>query len=452
MDDVAALLAAWMVRQRWYATKGRNPRIRIIGTVGLGDAAGDAHSLIHLVIDDAPEPAVLYQVPVVVRATIEPGSSAALIGEAGGGFYYDGPHDPVFAAALLDAIRGDLRLAGDSVNGFGTALGDRGEIVRSRVLGGEQSNTSIVYDMRGGALPFVIAKLFRVLHHGDNPDVTTQAALTQGGSHRAPPLVGYLTATWPDAGRESRTATGHLAFAQEFLPGLDDAWRVALRAAAEGESFADRAYDLGIATAEVHATLAKVLATVPTGPDDVDDALVSMRARLEVASKEVPEIARFVDSITAVYAAAASGDLPRLQRIHGDLHLGQALLAPDRGWVLIDFEGEPLRPMDERSRPDSTLRDIAGMLRSFDYVAGSLAHTDGTDARGWASEARRSYVEGYIASSGFDVRAHRLLLDAFELDKAVYEAVYESRSRPTWVGIPLAAVERLVARSAPMPH
>jgi predicted trehalose synthase len=91
------------------------------------------------------------------------------------------------------------------------------------------------------------------------------------------------------------------------------------------------------------------------------------------------------------------------------------------------------------------------MLRSFDYVAGSLAHTDGTDARDWASEARRSYVDGYVASSGFDVREHRILLDAFELDKAVYEAVYESRSRPGWVGIPLAAVQRLVARSAPLP-
>ncbi len=449
MDDVAAVLAAWMVRQRWYATKGRTPRIRIIGTASLGTATSTAHCVIHLVVDDAPAVPVLYQVPVVVRASVIPGSSAILIGEVRGEYLYDGPHDPVFAAALIDTIAGERSLAGDGVSAAGTALGASGTILRSRVLGGEQSNTSIVYDMEGGPLPFVIAKVFRVLHHGENPDVTTQAALTQGGSHRAPPLVGYLAATWPDPGRETGTATGHLAFAQEFLPGLDDAWRVALRAAAEKESFADRAYDLGIATAEVHATLARVLSTVPAGADDVEDALVSMRARLRVAANEVSGIAQFAGSITAVYAAAASGDLPRLQRIHGDLHLGQALLSPDRGWMLIDFEGEPLRPMDERSRPDSTLRDIAGMLRSFDYVAGSLAHTNGTDARDWASEARRSYVDGYVASSGFDVRAHRILLDAFELDKAVYEAVYESRSRPTWLGIPLAAVERLVARSAP---
>ncbi|WP_345764348.1 maltokinase N-terminal cap-like domain-containing protein [Diaminobutyricibacter sp. McL0608] len=451
MDDVAALLGAWMVRQRWYATKGQTPRIRIIGSVHLGGGSSVALPVIHLVIDDAPDMPVLYQVPVVVRTTPVAGSSAALIGESSGQFFYDGPHDPVFTAALLDAISGERTLTGDDAEAIGTALGGSGRIARSRVLGGEQSNTSIVYDMDGGPLPFVIAKVFRVLHHGENPDVTTQAALTEGGSHRAPPLVGYLAATWPDPGRAGGKATGHLAFAQEFLPGLDDAWRVALRAAAAGEGFADRAYDLGIATAEVHATLARVLSTVPAGPDDVEDALVSMRARLRVASKEVQGIAPFVESITAVYAAAASGDLPRLQRIHGDLHLGQALLAPERGWVLIDFEGEPLRPMDERSRPDSTLRDVAGMLRSFDYVAGSLAQTDGTDARDWASEARRAYVDGYVASSGFDLRTHRLLLDAFELDKAVYEAVYESRSRPNWIGIPLAAVRRLVTRSAPLP-
>ncbi|NEN06616.1 phosphotransferase [Diaminobutyricibacter tongyongensis] len=450
MDDVAALLGAWMMRQRWYATKGRTPRIRIIGTARLGDATDGARSFIHLVVDEAPEVPVLYQVPVVGRAMLVP-DSPALICEAGGEYLYDGPHDPAFTAALLDAISGERAIAGDDVSMVGTAFGASGRVVGSRVLGGEQSNTSIVYDLEGGPLPFVIAKVFRVLHHGENPDVTTQAALTQGGSHRAPPLVGYLTATWPDPGRDSGTATGQLAFAQEFLPGLDDGWRVALRAAVDAESFADRAYDLGIATAEVHATLARVLPATAAGPDDIADALVSMGARLSVATKEVPGVAALAESISAVYSAAAEGDLPPLQRIHGDLHLGQALLSPERGWMLIDFEGEPLRPMDERSRPDSTLRDIAGMLRSFDYVAGALANTDGTDARDWASEARRSYVDGYIASSGFDVRGHRLLLDAFELDKAVYEAVYESRSRPTWVGIPLAAIERLIARSAPMP-
>jgi predicted trehalose synthase len=141
---------------------------------------------------------------------------------------------------------------------------------------------------------------------------------------------------------------------------------------------------------------------------------------------------------------------PTLQRIHGDLHLGQAVQAPELGWVLLDFEGEPLRPMPERSRPDLPLRDVAGMLRSFDYVAGSLAQQDPpVDAAAWASAARNAFLDGYVATSGHDVRTGRALLDAFEVDKAVYEAIYEVRNRPDWLGIPLAAITRLVERSAP---
>lgn len=449
MSAVAACLADWMGRQRWYATKSVAPSPHVIGSIVLGESA-EGRSVTHLVLDEAPSTPVLYQVPVVVRRSRLADADAHLIGEVDGEFLYDGPHDPLFTSALLQTMSAERSLSGTDASCVGTALGASGEIRSSRVLGGEQSNTSIVYDMDGGPLPWVIAKVFRVLHHGENPDVSTQSALTEGGSHRAPPLVGYLSASWPDGAMPSGRATGHLAFAQEFLPGLEDAWRVALRAAADSEDFTERAYDLGAATAEVHATLARVLPTVAAGPSDVDDALVSMHVRLAIAAAEVPGIAEIADRISAVYDAAASRELPRLQRIHGDLHLGQALLSNDRGWVLIDFEGEPLRPMEERLRPDATLRDIAGMLRSFDYVAGSLAHArPGTDAREWASQARHAYVDGYIASSGFDVRAHRLLLDAFELDKAVYEAVYESRSRPSWLGIPLAAITRLVSRSAP---
>ncbi|WP_240347444.1 hypothetical protein [Curtobacterium sp. 24E2] len=99
--------------------------------------------------------------------------------------------------------------------------------------------------------------------------------------------------------------------------------------------------------------------------------------------------------------------------------------------------------------PDVTLRDVAGMLRSFDYVAGALAHdAEPVDAAGWADEARVRFLDGYQRGTGADLRAHRELLDAFELDKAVYEVVYETRNRPDWVGIPLAAVTRLVGRHA----
>jgi predicted trehalose synthase len=135
-----------------------------------------------------------------------------------------------------------------------------------------------------------------------------------------------------------------------------------------------------------------------------------------------------------------------LQRILGDLHLGQVLYAPERGWQFIDFEGEPLRPLAERSLPDATMRDVAGMLRSFDYVAGSLARRDTPiDATGWAADARKAYLDGYASVAGSEVDDFHQLLAAFELDKAVYEIAYEARHRPAWIPIPLAAVQRLLA-------
>ncbi|WFR67127.1 hypothetical protein P9139_00100 [Curtobacterium flaccumfaciens] len=139
-----------------------------------------------------------------------------------------------------------------------------------------------------------------------------------------------------------------------------------------------------------------------------------------------------LDAVRRVYARAEQADWPDLQRIHGDLHLGQVLAAPKpRGWVFLDFEGEPLRPLAERSLPDVTLRDVAGMLRSFDYVAGALAQDlDPVDAGGWAHTARSAFLDGYQRGTGTDLREHRELLDAFELDKAVYEVVYETRDRP----------------------
>jgi len=292
--------------------------------------------------------------------------------------------------------------------------------------------------------------VFRVLHHGENPDVTSQTALTEGGSTRVPQAFGSLVGTWPDIGREGGTASGHLAFSQEFLPGSEDAWRVALQAARVAEDFTSSAHALGVATAEVHATLATQLETVDAGPAEIEGALVSMRRRITTASREVPAVAEYAEAIRRVYDVIESRPWPRLQRIHGDLHLGQALHSPSRGWILLDFEGEPLRPMPERSRPDVPLRDIAGMLRSFDYVAGSLSREHpAIDAHGWAHEARHAFIDGYIEASGRDVRAERALLDAFEIDKAVYEAIYESRNRPDWLEIPVAAIGRLLARSAP---
>jgi predicted trehalose synthase len=436
-------VAAWMADQRWYAAKGVAPRLREIARIEATVDGVDVSS--RFIIDEGPDDPVLYQVPMTERRAAEPGLEHALVATDGDRWLYDGPHDPAYVQWLLATIAADGVLEGAGATIAGRSLVSPGTLTSASVLRGEQSNTSIICDVSGGPVPQIIVKVFRVLHHGDNPDVTTQAALTTGGSRRVPASYGSLQGTWPDSGRPEGTATGDLAFAQEFLPGLEDAWRVALRAASEGVSFADRARDLGRAVAEVHQVLATQLPTIEADQAARSSVLSSMRARLDTAVRDVPEVAAFASAIEQVYADADALEWPTFQRIHGDLHLGQVLDAPGRGWVLLDFEGEPLRPMPERSRPDVTLRDVAGMLRSFDYVAGTLARqTPAVDASAWAEASRVAFVEGYGEVSGSDLRGHRQLLDVFELDKAVYETVYETRNRPGWVAMPLAAIERLL--------
>jgi len=317
------------------------------------------------------------------------------------------------------------------------------------VLVGEQSNTSIILDLvdaQDVASKPLICKLFRVLQSGENPDVMVQSTLTAAGSARVPDMVGYVVARWADDAAADGAATGHLAFAQEFLPGVEDAWRVSLAAVASGADFAEQARSLGLATAQVHETLAQTMGTREATGDDVLALTRRMRARQVEAVSEVPALAAFDPLVSASVEAVSRASWPRLQRIHGDYHLGQVLEAPDRGWVLVDFEGEPLRPLAERTQPDLALRDVAGMLRSFDYVAGSWEQEHpGRSATSWANRARTAFLEGYAAGAGRDPRDDGVLLDALELDKALYEVVYEARNRPSWLAIPTTAIARLSA-------
>jgi len=251
---------------------------------------------------------------------------------------------------------------------------------------------------------------------------------------------------WPDADAPQGSARGHLALAQEFLPGVDDAWRVALAAVTSGADFSEPAYSLGLATAEVHATLAQTMSTRVATHDDVVALTRSMRSRHVAAVSEVPALADYDSMVEASIESVSSATWPALQRIHGDYHLGQVLDVPQRGWVLVDFEGEPLRPLAERTCPDLALRDVAGMLRSFDYVAGSWERLHpGRSASPWAFRARTAFLDGYAQGSGRDPRQDAVLLNALELDKALYEVVYEARNRPTWLGIPTTAIARLSA-------
>lgn len=419
-----------MARQRWYAGKGGVPRLRTVGDIPLPspDAEADVHIL--LLADDADPRRAVYQVPVVERRDVPEGFEEHLIGPNGDRAVFDGPFDPAFAAALLGAIRGDAHPSGPH------------QVTGSGVLTGEQSNTSIVVSTR--AAGEVVVKVFRVVQHGQNPDAELQGVLSESGTPYVPHFVGALDAEWRDAGET--LGEGQLAVAQEFLRGAEDAWLTARRAVDAGRDFSREAHALGRATAALHATLAARLPTEAPDPASVAAVTQMWTARLEAAIRDVPALAAYKDAIQTAYARAAAGEWPRLQRIHGDLHLGQILHATAGGverWVFIDFEGEPLRTIEERTRPEPPLRDLAGMLRSFDYAAASSSHPE---AGAWSRRAGDAYLDGY-AEGGGSIPDHALLT-AFELDKAVYEASYEARNRPSWLPIPVRAIERLSSPSA----
>jgi maltokinase len=173
----------------------------------------------------------------------------------------------------------------------------------------------------------------------------------------------------------------------------------------------------------------------------------SMIERLEAAVQAVPALRPYAPGLHSAFTAlgdlAAEGRTWTAQRIHGDLHLGQCLRSPAGQWWLIDFEGEPSKPLAERRMPQPPARDIAGMLRSFDYAA----HSAEVPVPGWAEACRAAYCSGYAEVSGVDPRTDPVLLRAYETDKAIYEVVYEARHRPDWLPVPMAAIERYVTSS-----
>ena len=181
-----------------------------------------------------------------------------------------------------------------------------------------------------------------------------------------------------------------------------------------------------------------------------------MNARLDAALAVVPEVKQHAPGLRAVFDSIRALDRPvTAQRVHGDLHLGQTLRTV-KNWKIIDFEGEPAKPLEERSLPDIPWRDVAGMVRSFGYAAelSRLDHEQATGdadeqdvelARKWAARNVEAFLDGYREASGAEL--DDALLMAYTADKAVYECVYEARNRPGWLPIPLAAVAQLAEQT-----
>lgn len=458
MTDLITLVQGWLPRQRWFAGEGP-ARLRLLGSVSLSDPQrepGVRFITIAMLLDESRQPGIVYQVPIVIRAVDSHIDARGYIGSyadrGGRAAVVDGPHDPAFARAVLALITSEGTVTGPAGRAGSVAYGlpmpgsRIGRVRSSRVLQGEQSNSSIIFETEdpatGEQAAPVILKLFRMLHGGEHPDATVQAALAAAGSRRVAPSHGQIAAEWPDPREASGRATGHLAFAQEYFAGVEDAWRIALRAAEAGEDFTAPARSLGAATAETHRTLRESLPVQPATPGRIRTVLDEMRAQFRYATRLVPELAGREQAAARILAAAEGADWRPFQRVHGDYHLGQALAVPERGWVLLDFEGEPLRSLADRNAPDQPARDVAGMLRSFDYISGMLP-----GAGSWAGRARAAFLDGYLAHEretgapgGLDPR----LITAYELSKAAYEVVYEATQRPAWLHVPLSALLRLL--------
>ncbi|AZA14076.1 phosphotransferase [Corynebacterium choanae] len=300
-----------------------------------------------------------------------------------------------------------------------------------RPLGAEQSNTSLLLVHPQTGQPVAMVKFFRKLAPGPNPEVELLTALTAGGCRSSAPLLRYASCTIDS----QPTVT---AVVQTFVPNAQDGWGLAVSASREGASFDREAFELGKATAEIHQVLA---AHFP--PQDVPVATVidRLQQRATRLARQAPQLATILPAVLATYAQLRA-DTVTEQRIHGDLHLGQTLLN-DQGWTIIDFEGEPASDVAQRSKPDVALRDVAGMLRSFDYAAhfpqaaGLTSTCDEQFATQFARRCQEQFLAGYgVASSP--------LLEALVLDKALYEVAYEANNRPDWVDIPLSAVRNII--------
>ncbi len=453
--DARRQLTDFIEGARWFGGKGRAGEVTDVRRLGV-IAEDGPRVVVDLAEVTYPDGDIdLYQVPLALYTDPEHRLDHAFVGwwedpEVGWTHAYDAVHDRDAMAAYLRAFAfppdGPLtfhRLSGEPLD----------TTAHSTPFTGEQSNSSVAFGEQA------LLKIFRRVTPGTNPDIEIHDVLTRAGSDNIAALYGWVEVSTgsPDAG------PFQLAMLQQFLRTASDGWELALTSVRNlfaeadlyadevGGDFAGEAQRLGEAVARIHALLAEHFPTVERSADDHRALSTAMTTRLDEAVSVVPELAPHATELRALFEAVGTLGSGQAQRVHGDLHLGQTLRTA-KGWKIVDFEGEPAKSLAERVRPDSPWRDVAGMLRSFDYAPRVAAMTaaatgdNGTEQRAyraaeWSARNQSAFLEAY---TDHDLTAdERTLLAAYVADKAVYECVYEARNRPTWLSIPMAALSQI---------
>ncbi|MBT0995340.1 aminoglycoside phosphotransferase [Cellulomonas sp. DKR-3] len=453
-DRVLAALAADLPARRWFPVKGAPAELTLHAVLPLTDPADRDAADVRVLLVRARAGSIdaLLQVPVVVLPDGSAGEAAqAQLGD--GRVVVDGAAHPAFLRAWFAVA--------DGPGGAPAAV----DLTTATAITGEQSNSSVVLGAPGRPGRGIL-KVLRALQAGENPDIDVPRHLVAEGYRGVPAPLAWLEARWPDpAGAQD--VHGYLGVVSAFVEGAHDGFELACELAVREEPFDALAHRLGVVTAQMHTALTHAFPTVADadGPQRLANAVLD---RFAWALAAVPALERYRAGVerTADEVRGLTATPPR-QRVHGDLHLGQVLHVDD-DWLVLDFEGEPLAPLEARTRPDLAVRDVAGLLRSFDYAA-AVGGLTGEAADRWTTSARAALLAGYAeaaaASSGpgtdpdTDTRPNpdprsddptadpgqaALLTRALELDKTLYEAVYESRNRPAWLPIPLAGLDRLV--------
>jgi len=439
-------LATWLVKQRWFAGKGRG--LRDLAIVADTEVVSGDPELRHLIVTVSYDTTVdYYQVLTGLRHELPDELQHARIGPSDDGRQaYDGLHDAELTRTLLVGIAADesigrLRMRTIPGASFETGLD-------SLVLGGEQSNTSLVYGEES------ILKVFRRLSPGPNPDLEVTTALARLGSQHVAEPFGWIETTLDGVPTSLAILSRYLRLASDGwslaatsvrdLYAMEDGTGDGVRAGEAGGDFAGEAYRLGIATAQVHADLAAAFGADVLGDGVLRELTEQMFWKLDLAEAAVPELGRYSEMLGDAYSSLAKlRDPIPVQRVHGDYHLGQVMRTTETGWVVLDFEGEPATPLAQRRARSSPLRDVAGMLRSFDYAARHqlIGHPEqfglNAVAGDWVRRNASAFCAGYAEAGGQDPDENDVLLRALQLDKAVYEVLYEARHRPSWLQIPL---------------